>query len=378
MKYFLLLAITFAGLVKTKAQSTGEIVGVSLVNSEYSFKSMDLSNQTASAFSSLGFRNVLQGNTTYDTKNNIYYYRNGSYIYKVDAVSGQFLDSLAQQLNTFDGMEYNETCDCLMGIYTDPSFQRYFASIDFTTKSFNPIQTVTGNVFVFGESTFDRVNQRYFRARTNSVEMLDVFGNQLALLPRPVNMACFEYDETLDRLIGTYFSSTKLIITSVDIATQQTQDLDSIQLTSPLLGGESTFDQKNQRYFFRTGNEIYAYNLQTQIFETYSDPGFGFEKIFGIEFKEPPAPIVDVTGINSNTLDEGLMVYPNPAEKDICFQGLRKGSRIKVFNVSGNCIYDEVIENDRVYFPIKNQTPGLYMYAVTYEGKVKKGKLILK
>ena len=376
MKYFFLLAITFAGLVKTKAQSTGEIVGVSDVNSDFFFKSINLSTQTASVVSSLGLRSVFQGNTTYDTKNNMYYYRNGAYIYKVDAASGQVLDSLVQQLNTFDGMEYSETCDCLMGIYTNPNFQRYFASIDFTTKSFNPIQTVTGNVIVVGESTFDQVNQRYFRVRSNSVEMIDSLGNQLSLLSRPGLMTCIEYDEQGDRLVGLYFSGAKLIVTSVDVSTDQTQIIDSIQVTSSVYSGESTFDQKSQRYFFRTINEIYAYNLQTQTFETFPDPGF--EKITGIEFKNPPPPIIDVTAINNNKLEEGFTVYPNPADKDICFQGLEKGSRIKVFNVSGNCIYDEVSENDGVYFPIKNQTPGIYMYAVTYEGKVKKGKLILK
>jgi hypothetical protein len=377
MKYLFLFTIAFASILKTKAQSTGEIVGVSLLNSEYSFKSMDLSTQTASVVSSLGWRAVWQGNSTYDRKNNMYYYRNGLYIYKVDAASGQVLDSLGQ-LNTFDGMEYNETCDCLMGIYSDPNFQRNFASIDFTSKNLNLINPVSGNVIVVGESTFDQVNQRYFRARSNSVEMLDIFGTQLALVARPGNMNCIEYDEGMNRLVGIYFSSTKLIITSVDIATDQVQDLDSIQLTSSVYSGESTFDQKNQRYFFRTGNEIYAYNLQTQTFETFSDPGFGFEKIFGIEFKEPPPPIVDVTAINSNTPGEGLMVYPNPAEKDICFQGLKKGSRIKVFNVSGHCTYDEVSENDKVYFPTKNQTSGIYMYEVTFDGNVKRGKLIIK
>ncbi|MFY9153392.1 MAG: T9SS type A sorting domain-containing protein [Prolixibacteraceae bacterium] len=63
---------------------------------------------------------------------------------------------------------------------------------------------------------------------------------------------------------------------------------------------------------------------------------------------------------------ESIKMYPNPtSDGRVIIQGLEKGNRVRVFNVSGMLLRDVIVDNSTEYVSLAAQPSGVYMFVVS-------------
>lgn len=63
---------------------------------------------------------------------------------------------------------------------------------------------------------------------------------------------------------------------------------------------------------------------------------------------------------------ESIKMYPNPtSDGRVIIQGLEKGNRVRVFNISGMLIRDVIVDNSSEYVSLAAQPSGVYMFVVS-------------
>ena len=73
---------------------------------------------------------------------------------------------------------------------------------------------------------------------------------------------------------------------------------------------------------------------------------------------------VDITGFE--TIAETIKMYPNPtSDGRVIVQGLAKGNRVQVFNVSGITLRDVIVDNSTEYVSLSAQPAGIYMFVIS-------------
>ena len=86
----------------------------------------------------------------------------------------------------------------------------------------------------------------------------------------------------------------------------------------------------------------------------------------------------EVNGINDIS-DSGVKVYPNPATDHINFAltGIQGTVLIELFDMQGRLIISKEASGN-MYLPVATLTNGLYLYRISYNGKIQQGKIIVK
>lgn len=86
----------------------------------------------------------------------------------------------------------------------------------------------------------------------------------------------------------------------------------------------------------------------------------------------------ETNGIN-DIHDSGVKVYPNPATDHINFDltGIQGTALIELFDMQGRLITSKETSGD-TYLPVAKLTNGLYLYRISYNGKIQQGKIIIK
>ncbi len=83
--------------------------------------------------------------------------------------------------------------------------------------------------------------------------------------------------------------------------------------------------------------------------------------------------------VNGKSFNEMTIAYPNPAKEKVSFIGLTTNSRIKVFNIAGELVWEEKsLSGEDKYWDVKDEkvASGIYIYIITNDrGDIKKGKL---
>lgn len=74
--------------------------------------------------------------------------------------------------------------------------------------------------------------------------------------------------------------------------------------------------------------------------------------------------ISSVTNVKATSSDF-IKMYPNPSDGRVIIQGLEKGNRVRVFNVSGVLLRDVIVDISTEYVSLTAQPAGIYMFVVS-------------
>lgn len=88
-----------------------------------------------------------------------------------------------------------------------------------------------------------------------------------------------------------------------------------------------------------------------------------------VVLSKPTASIAEGT-------DNPIRLYPNPAREKLVITGVSSGARIMVFDLTGNCVKQEILSNQNT-ISLQNLTSGLYLVKVTQNGLQKKEKVLV-
>jgi hypothetical protein len=111
------------------------------------------------------------------------------------------------------------------------------------------------NSDLLSESTYDRINNRFFITSVSHIFMIDaVTKTMLDSVPRPQDMINIEYDEICNCLVGGSAYSvgnfTRINLNTKAITTYPFSSAGSMQ------SGESSFDRINRHYYFRNTQQV--------------------------------------------------------------------------------------------------------------------------
>jgi hypothetical protein len=74
---------------------------------------------------------------------------------------------------------------------------------------------------------------------------------------------------------------------------------------------------------------------------------------------------IDVFVSNKNTLDNDVIVYPNPSRGQFNISGLKAGNRIHVTNIVGATILDQKATAEKAVISLDNERNGFYFITVS-------------
>ncbi|CAN5439471.1 hypothetical protein BH10BAC1_BH10BAC1_06410 [soil metagenome] len=84
-------------------------------------------------------------------------------------------------------------------------------------------------------------------------------------------------------------------------------------------------------------------------------------------------------GINELSSTSQISIYPNPSSGQFNFNGLEKGNKIEVFDMTGKIIYEGQASSDFETINISENAKGIYFYRITDESKLLgSGKICVK
>ncbi len=244
------------------------------------------------------------------------------------------------------------------------------------TSTFNPIVTDVNadgkNELLFNVDNVLTVFEQSFVNESSKPSTIDISGNA-APSPRIMSaehVSANQISLTFNSQMGkstVYQSRYRLLRRSEP---HQTKDTDSEQFTPQSV----IIDRTGKRVVltFSSGVLIpgYTYQLET----------FHLSDINGTEIAEDASTITVeyIEASNSN-----IAVYPNPARGDqVTFDRLPAGSRLYIYDVSGNCIVSLKPEDDihftnrcRKIWSLKNVSSGIYIYILESNAERKIGKI---
>ena len=73
------------------------------------------------------------------------------------------------------------------------------------------------------------------------------------------------------------------------------------------------------------------------------------------------------------------MLFPNPNTGKFTISGLDKGNVIRIFDVTGKLVYDEIAKDNSVVVDLEGLNKGIYIYQINSAGKeVQHRKLVVR
>lgn len=325
--------------IQTNAQSN-RIFGSHWTGSDQIFSSLDLNTSTFSDIDTLnGVLYLTVGESTFDHENGRYFNITNLGITITDVFSGEILDTIHNP-NGVKGIEYNSNTDQLFGSYWNGS-EQIFSSLDLTTKTYNDIDTLEGVLYLSaGESTFDRINGRYFNKTNLGITIIDITNGEIIdTINNPNNVKGIEYDHASNKIYGSYWSGDVEIFTSLDISTKSFTDIDTLHDVLSLTVGESTFDFYNGKYFNRTNLGITIIDISNgDILDTITDTLV----LRGIEYQNSSSAGLFNTSVNKGE----AFIYPNPTNGNITieFYDIQEYVMIELTTISGQIIEKSMLE----------------------------------
>ena len=280
----ILLFLCIMPLLTSGQQFVDQIKGIYWTGSEEIFTDLDLITDVFTDIVTLPNVSVVsQGMSTFDKINERYFFIESTMgIVSVDAASGAILNNYPNTLN-LHGIEYNENTDQIVGTYWTGTKEK-FAYLDLVSGVFTDIATLPNVVGIMqGMSTFDKINERYFFIES-TMGVVSVDAQSGAILNNyfnPLNVHGIEYNENTDQIVGIYWTGTEQKFAHLDFGSGLWFDL-AVLPVGGITQGMSTFDQKNNRYFFvETNLGIVSVDAQSgAILNNYFNP------LYGVSYKD--------------------------------------------------------------------------------------------
>jgi|GEM_PF-5163817 len=267
-----------------------------------------------------------------------------------------------------------QSTNIIVGSYWTGSVEM-FTSLDLSTKTFTDLDTLHGVEYLsLGSSTFDAANNRYFNITNLGVTVINAQTGTIidtVAIPLLFGMKGIEYDPNTDKLLGSYWTGSVELFTSLDLSTKTFTDLDTLHGVEYLSPG-SAFDAANNRYFNITNLGVAVINAQTgTILDTVAIPlgikGIELNKSFNV-------------GVISHENNQHLSVYPNPNNGvfHIEVPGLDTPANLKVLNTAGQTVYASQIHSEKTSIDLTGQAAGIYILHLETNERVIQEKIIIK
>jgi hypothetical protein len=87
---------------------------------------------------------------------------------------------------------------------------------------------------------------------------------------------------------------------------------------------------------------------------------------------------ITTTGINETTNIVVFEIYPNPNNGEFIFNGLDTASKIEIFNMTGQLVYQTVSNNLSQLINLSNKPSGIYFYRISTDSKYHHGKIFIE
>ena len=363
--------LLFCSGSKIMAQQGDTLLGVQFI-SDGIFSTLNIQTDSITNVNNLNNPPLfLQGQCTYDRINHRYFIK-GTGIFGIDATTGNYTDTLTG-ITALNNFEYDERANAIVGPEIMSSAN--FISIDLLTKTTTTLGSIQASGIFWSESTFDRVNRRYFFNSMAGVNIIDSTGSLVDILPKIMNG--IEYDPGMNVIFGTYWDGTNHIFTSVDVSTKSVNDLAALQGIQTLFAGENTYDETTHRYFAKTTQGIAVIDALSGNVLGMLDPAQYLTCIEYANYAEPSVP-VNTTGIHKINATKNTQVYPNPANGKFNFSNLPEGSQLEVSDMSGRIIRKQTFTKSQSELNLEGETKGIYTYKIISGNReVLLGKLIL-
>ena len=134
-----------------------------------------------------------------------------------------------------------------------------------------------------GQTTFDDTKSRYFLKNGSTIFIINALDG--TLLDSILNVSSFynfEYDKSINSLVGIQMIQTSLTFKTYNLSTKEWSTKGGLPLVKSVVLGESTFDPINRRYFTFTNIGVVVVDSNG----IYADVLCSSPYLFGIEYDE--------------------------------------------------------------------------------------------
>jgi hypothetical protein len=351
------------------AQNLAKLVGAHSNGTVNVFSSVDLAGGTYNQISTLaGTSSFSSSETTFDEANFRYFVKAGSGILIINALNGAVLDSITNTAS-FYNIEYDKLSNSIVGMNWVGKVVN-FKVYDLTTKTWSTKSTLTAmDSLVVGESTYDPIRRKYFTMCNLGMAVVDSNGVLSDVLCASPNLNGIEYDPNSNKVYYLEWGGNSYFFVGIDATSCSIGVLGTFTAVTTVAKGESTFDKTQGRYFCKTNLGLIEVGVQNGnlLQSLTATNNFG-----GSEFYD--ASTIGIT----EQRDEHGSVSPNPSRDVFYFSKVKRGARLEVFNVSGQCIFSSIVNETSFQLDLKVST-GIYFYRIySAEERVKQGRLVLE
>lgn len=148
----------------------------------------------------------------------------------------------------------------IIGTYWDNP--EIYTLLDITANEFIDINELADVEYLaMGESTYDPVNKRYFIITNLGITIIDAQDGIINnVINNNIGFKWIEYDKNTNIIFGAYWNQDDLIFASLDLFSGSITDISVVSGVTGVLGGVSTYDDVNNRYFINTNLGITVIN----------------------------------------------------------------------------------------------------------------------
>ncbi len=317
---------------------------------------LDISSATFSTVNTLNTtKGIAQGITSFDKLNARYFNLTEDQIMIIDAQTGAAIDSISNTPRLYN-IEFDQGSNRLVGTRWNGSVM-LFSQLDLSTMVFSDLDTIANTMGVWqGETAFDGATNRYFNVTDWRITIIDAQTGGIidSINDFSVRMKGIEFDAASNRLIGTRWTGTSEVFTTLDLATNTFTSFGSLPGVEGVVQGETAFDAVNNRYFNITNLGILVIDVNTgNIIDTIANT----VQMKGIELYT----ILENAVVVGPLTTSGIQVYPNPAINEVTISTEVKESPIFLTDLSGGKTYSIKSEGASTKFNMEHLPSGCYM-----------------
>ncbi|MBN2762347.1 MAG: T9SS type A sorting domain-containing protein, partial [Bacteroidales bacterium] len=85
---------------------------------------------------------------------------------------------------------------------------------------------------------------------------------------------------------------------------------------------------------------------------------------------------INVISAVDDLIEEGITMFPNPANDQLTIKGLTENSNVKIMNAVGQLVYNGLIESSKAVINVSSLDNGVYILQIDANGKVLTTKFI--
>jgi hypothetical protein len=389
MKKLLLLCLAFSALQFLNAQTNGFVYGISNPSSGvFWFSRMETATGTFTLLQQMPWGGYNTGaSSCVDASQDIYYYCNGTKMYKIDPATGMVMNTVQLQIATTAELyhiQYNPCDSMIYGVVNDFPNGIYFAKYNPVNDSVYNLMALPPNLSFCGGcmSVIEVANQTYILNLPYQLLRMSIATSQMAPVVSIINLpnesfGHISYDCTSGNIYGTSanVSEGEKFLAVIDPQTGTVSHVSDHSwpqgLWKPSNGG-NCIDQENGIYYYSGAPDlIIGVDIATGDTVSVQSTGQG-TFLFAQYFSQCPC---DALG-TEELAQQPTSVYPNPAGAFLIVQ-CDDGARNEYFTVTdaaGREVIRTVLNGSRSVIPLGQLAPGMYFWK--NEGDGTQGKFI--